>query len=1044
VSGTIPSVFDQTGAAFVLLPAGAKFPPLSKGWQLPENAHGFQEAAAHEERGGNIGVLAGNGHGGLDQDDPSSFTGLELPPTTRWETRPGRMACWLRWSDDPAEVLKAMGRPPDQAQLKLFKDGQAIGEIKLQRSYQVVPPSWKLLEDGTRADYKLITETPPAEVSLDWLLSELQRLGVTFSSTESPRTRLEGNVEKLEGMKDASRREQRDTATKADQFLQEAVLMVAGKEGSRNERGLWLACQLRDLGISVEQAAEYMDRYVAALEAVRKAGQEPYTRGEALHGLEMAYSREPREPPKGGWGRGAPEQEQGQCAEELADPSPCMLSELLGVFKKWLHIEEDYNIVAPACAVIANFAPSEPDIIGLIQPSGSIKTELIRSLGQSENQFVYPLSSLTEHTLVSGHKDSKDLVPLLKGRLVCIKDFTTLLSKKEEVRAQIFADFRELTDGYIRKEFGNGIKKEYQGIHSSILFASTNAIERYYSMYAALGQRLIFIRPTNDAKAARERSFLNRGRLGEMRVELHQVMMRFLTTHITKVEETGLPSTPETIQEEMGAFYDFLAIARTQIHHNYRTGEIDELPEPEYPTRIANTIGRLVEVHAFVYGRGEVNEEDMMFGRRVVLDNIPTVRWRILCALTPEWETISVIAKRADLSTGAIRYSLDELISLRLVDRLAREEKDGSMDRRSDSFRLVERWVPVVEKLETSIIREGVIDNKLYQIIDKQNTVSSNSCLQLSPVDGGLEAEKCAAFSPRAITRSTGAAGEYAELSLNLFGGCSHKCRYCYNKTRFDGPHDVLFKKSTLGNIEYDLKALATCGDNRPVHLTFIGDAYDREREDNSYVRRVLELFKKYDRPIQMLTKGGMLAVKDFDLYGPTDRFGVSLTFLDPEKSKVFEPGAAPPGERIASLRVAKEKGIETWASCEPLLDPAEALAVIEAAAPHVDFYWLGKLNTRGKQGIPQDIRALEGSIDYVDYLVKAEALLQRLGKQYKIKKALLEAVEEQAARKSKLVCCAVCGADLAGKGQLSRDGKVYCLQPGCGYPAREKEGVSA
>ena len=421
-------------------------------------------------------------------------------------------------------------------------------------------------------------------------------------------------------------------------------------------------------------------------------------------------------------------------SEPLADSLPCDIDELLRTFKKWLYISEDYNVIAPTCATIANFCPGDPDIIGLIQPSGSIKTEFIRSLGQSENQFVYPLSSLTEHTLVSGHKDSRDLVPLLKGRMICIKDFTTILSKKEDVRSQIFADIRELTDGYIRKEFGNGIKKEYQDIHSSILFASTNAIERYYTMYSNLGQRLIFLRPRNDPKAARERSFQNRGHQEEMRNELHEAMKRFLETFIPKAKE-GLPQTPEDTLEEMGELYDFLAIVRTPIHHDYRSGEIDELPESEFPTRIANTIGRLIEVHALLYGSDEVSQEDVEFGTRIVLDNVPTMRWRILNSLSSAWMQTSAIAKDADLSVGAVRYVLDELFSLKLVERLTREEKDKTQDRRSDSYKLADRWASVVGKLKTRIIEEGTRKNQLNQIINKQNTVSSNPCL-LSCGDG--------------------------------------------------------------------------------------------------------------------------------------------------------------------------------------------------------------------------------------------------------------------------------------------------------------------
>ena len=152
----VPDVFNQPGAAFVLLPEGTKYPPVERGWQ--EKGHSFQEATAHK---GNVGILAGNGFIGLDQDDPSAFEGLEMPNSTTWETRPGRFGLWFKVSGDVPAALGRIGKKPDQAQLYLFKDGKPCGEIKLQRTYQVIPPSWKILEGGARGDYKLVNCVPP-------------------------------------------------------------------------------------------------------------------------------------------------------------------------------------------------------------------------------------------------------------------------------------------------------------------------------------------------------------------------------------------------------------------------------------------------------------------------------------------------------------------------------------------------------------------------------------------------------------------------------------------------------------------------------------------------------------------------------------------------------------------------------------------------------------------------------------------------------------------------------------------------------------------
>lgn len=232
-SPLLSEVFDQPGAGLVLLRAGKKFPPIEDGWQ--NKPHSFQEAAEHAAKGGNVGILAGNGYIGLDQDNPEAFKGLELPVTCTWETRPGRLGMWFKCSD-VAEALQAIGRKPDQAQLKLFKDGKPCGEVKLERTYQVIPPSRKTLENGQRADYKLLQEIPPAEISLAKLLADLQALGITFSSKlEQNTARLESNAR--EARKSQAESDESRTRRYAEAALRDEVLAVADSpKGSRNEQ----------------------------------------------------------------------------------------------------------------------------------------------------------------------------------------------------------------------------------------------------------------------------------------------------------------------------------------------------------------------------------------------------------------------------------------------------------------------------------------------------------------------------------------------------------------------------------------------------------------------------------------------------------------------------------------------------------------------------------------------------------------------------------------------------------------------------------------
>jgi putative DNA primase/helicase len=237
----VPDVFDQPGAAFVLLPAGIKFPPIEKGWQ--KNPHTFAEATAHN---GNVGIIAGGGFIGLDKDAPDAFNGLDLPATTTWETRPGRLGLWFKCSDSIADALATIGKKPDQAQLKLYKAGKSCGEIKLERTYQVIPPSHKFIDPitggdappgkGDRVDYKLLNSRSPADITLAKLLTDLQAIGITFSSKlDTNAAKLEALVKKAHQTRVASD-ESRNRRYAEAALRSEVLLMASTPQSDRNNQ----------------------------------------------------------------------------------------------------------------------------------------------------------------------------------------------------------------------------------------------------------------------------------------------------------------------------------------------------------------------------------------------------------------------------------------------------------------------------------------------------------------------------------------------------------------------------------------------------------------------------------------------------------------------------------------------------------------------------------------------------------------------------------------------------------------------------------------
>jgi DNA repair photolyase len=128
-----------------------------------------------------------------------------------------------------------------------------------------------------------------------------------------------------------------------------------------------------------------------------------------------------------------------------------------------------------------------------------------------------------------------------------------------------------------------------------------------------------------------------------------------------------------------------------------------------------------------------------------------------------------------------------------------------------------------------------------------------------------------------------------------------------------------------------------------------------------------------------ILTKGGTRALRDFDLLEgyPGARFGSTIIFTDQKDADHWEPNAAPVKDRIEAIREAHRRGIPTWVSLEPVIDPQQALQLIETLHPVVDHWKVGKLNYRK---LP---------VDWLRFREDAREMLDSLGADYYLKTSL-------------------------------------------------------
>jgi DNA repair photolyase len=178
-----------------------------------------------------------------------------------------------------------------------------------------------------------------------------------------------------------------------------------------------------------------------------------------------------------------------------------------------------------------------------------------------------------------------------------------------------------------------------------------------------------------------------------------------------------------------------------------------------------------------------------------------------------------------------------------------------------------------------------------------------------------------------------------------------------------------------LEKLRKDAKKYQAAGITDQVMLSFTTDVYSPF--DRSLTRPTLEILREYGLGFCVLTKGGLRALEDIDLYRPErDAFASTLTSLDSSFSLKWERNAALPSDRIETLKVFHNSGIFTWVSLEPTLDCESSLAIINRTHEFVDLFKVGKVNY-----IP-----LSKTIDWREYTIKVIELLDRVGARAYIK----------------------------------------------------------
>lgn len=225
------------------------------------------------------------------------------------------------------------------------------------------------------------------------------------------------------------------------------------------------------------------------------------------------------------------------------------------------------------------------------------------------------------------------------------------------------------------------------------------------------------------------------------------------------------------------------------------------------------------------------------------------------------------------------------------------------------------------------------------------------------------------------IYEPTGRAREYAALACNIYKGCAHGCEYCFapgatHRTREEFSQPAPRFNTFLPDLHFEAIKRLNAGKNGRVLLCFTCDPYQPLDDELKLTRETIRILHRQGHKVTVLTKGGKRALRDLDLFTPADAFATTLTFLDADESRLWEPGAALPFERIETIKEFDQSGIPTWVSLEPVIEPETSLELIRLTHTFVGAYKVGTLNHH----------PLAKTIDWRKFAADAVELLDSLG----------------------------------------------------------------
>ena len=170
-----------------------------------------------------------------------------------------------------------------------------------------------------------------------------------------------------------------------------------------------------------------------------------------------------------------------------------------------------------------------------------------------------------------------------------------------------------------------------------------------------------------------------------------------------------------------------------------------------------------------------------------------------------------------------------------------------------------------------------------------------------------------------------------------------------------------------LEALRRDAERLA--GDRRDILFCFTSDPYQPELWQHT--SEALAICAAHNLRPSILTKSVRVRNDLSYLAQIEGKLGVTMVFSRDRDRRAWEPGAASVKARIDLLADAHARGIYTWVSLEPVIDPAQRLELIGTLSRHVNHWKVGMLNNTPD---------ISSTIDWLQFRANVQAKFAEFG----------------------------------------------------------------